>query len=589
MTALGTTDAGDLLSIDLDALVGSHACVVANSGGGKSGLLRRLLETTHGRIQHVVLDPEDEFYTLREHFDYVIAGGDGGDVPATVEGAAGLALAALTHGFSLIVQLNDLDETDPDDPTRHPRAEFVRNFLSALINAPRHLWHPALVAIDEVQLFAPSDRNTPASGAVRQLTSRGRKRGFTAVLASQRISKVNADVRGDINNWMLGRVGQTLDRDIMADQLGFTRAQGRERLRMEDRTFWGLGPAIAGEPVLFRVADVQTTLVKSGQAKVPTPPAPEALRAILAGLVVPTTESDAADDLDAKLLRGAEVRQLREARDAFEQRALRAEDLLAGLLKSTDMFQQSLREAMEMWGYVDVHLFGAKEHIEANGWQLPGDSEFDVEASLADVSPEAIRAVIDQQPTKQVTEPQKTAVSRPQAASETSKSSPSPAAAEMPHGVVAIAAGAKKMIAALAKHYPRMLPIEHVAKIAGVSMKSSQWPTNFREFRLSPLVAAHGDEWRMSPTGVMRFGLEAQPDDPAALLDFWVRGFPPSIGAMLKILVAERDWLSREEIAERAGISIMSSGLGSGLKELRDNGLAEQNHIGAHRAKTVLL
>lgn len=272
------------ISIDLDALIGSHACAIANSGGGKSGLVRRLLETTHGAIQQIVLDPEDEFYTLRERFDYVIAGGEGGDIPATVEGAAGLALGALTHGFSLIVQLNDLDEIDPLDPNRNPRAEFVANFLSALIRAPRDLWHPCLVVVDEVQLFAPSEGKTPASAAVKQLTSRGRKRGFTAVLASQRISKISADVRGDINNWLLGRTGQTLDRNIMADQLGFTPAEGRAKLRVEARSFWGFGPAIAAEPILFRVADVETTLVKSGQAKVLTPPAPEALRDILAGL-----------------------------------------------------------------------------------------------------------------------------------------------------------------------------------------------------------------------------------------------------------------------------------------------------------------
>jgi DNA helicase HerA-like ATPase len=61
------------LEIDLDRLVGSHLGIVANAGGGKSGLIRRLLEQTHGRIQHIVLDIEDEFYSLRERYDYVIA------------------------------------------------------------------------------------------------------------------------------------------------------------------------------------------------------------------------------------------------------------------------------------------------------------------------------------------------------------------------------------------------------------------------------------------------------------------------------------------------------------------------------------
>jgi hypothetical protein len=36
------------LELDLDRLVGSHLGIVANAGGGKSGLIRRLLEQTHG-------------------------------------------------------------------------------------------------------------------------------------------------------------------------------------------------------------------------------------------------------------------------------------------------------------------------------------------------------------------------------------------------------------------------------------------------------------------------------------------------------------------------------------------------------------
>jgi hypothetical protein len=155
MGSLGFTADDTALDIDLDRLIGSHACIVANSGGGKSGLIRRLLEITHGHVQHIVLDVEDEFYTLREHFDYVIAGGDGGDAPATVAGAAGLARAALTHGFSLIVQLNDLG---PDGAPA-----FVGSFLDSLITAPRELWRPVLIVLDEAQRFAPQDGMTEAT------------------------------------------------------------------------------------------------------------------------------------------------------------------------------------------------------------------------------------------------------------------------------------------------------------------------------------------------------------------------------------------------------------------------------------------
>lgn len=52
---LGDAD-GASLNLDLDQLIGAHLGIVANSGGGKSGLIRKILETTHGHIQHIALD-----------------------------------------------------------------------------------------------------------------------------------------------------------------------------------------------------------------------------------------------------------------------------------------------------------------------------------------------------------------------------------------------------------------------------------------------------------------------------------------------------------------------------------------------------
>ena len=54
------------VDVDVPRLVQSRLLVNANSGGGKSQTVRRLLERTHGQVPHHVLDPEGEFHTLRE-------------------------------------------------------------------------------------------------------------------------------------------------------------------------------------------------------------------------------------------------------------------------------------------------------------------------------------------------------------------------------------------------------------------------------------------------------------------------------------------------------------------------------------------
>ncbi len=67
--------------IDLPTLLDTKLLVQANSGGGKSWLLRRLLEQSHSKVQQIVIDLEGEFATLREKYDYVLAGKEG-DTPA---------------------------------------------------------------------------------------------------------------------------------------------------------------------------------------------------------------------------------------------------------------------------------------------------------------------------------------------------------------------------------------------------------------------------------------------------------------------------------------------------------------------------
>ncbi len=69
---------GPGVHLDLDRLISTRLLVQANSGGGKSWALRRLLEQTHGSVQQIVIDPEGEFASLRERFDYVLASRQGG-------------------------------------------------------------------------------------------------------------------------------------------------------------------------------------------------------------------------------------------------------------------------------------------------------------------------------------------------------------------------------------------------------------------------------------------------------------------------------------------------------------------------------
>jgi DNA helicase HerA-like ATPase len=87
---LGTQDNSFVLHADPLKLVDSRCLIQANSGGGKSYLLRLIAEQTAKSVQTIVIDPEGEFATLREKVDVLLVGSSG-EVRTEVRSAGLLA------------------------------------------------------------------------------------------------------------------------------------------------------------------------------------------------------------------------------------------------------------------------------------------------------------------------------------------------------------------------------------------------------------------------------------------------------------------------------------------------------------------
>jgi uncharacterized protein len=240
----------DEVSIDLPKLIDSRLLVQANSGGGKSWLLRRILEQSHGKVQQIVIDLEGEFSTLREKHDYILAG-KGGDVPAESKSAGLLARKILELNVSAIIDLYELPH--------YERKHFVKLFLDAMVNAPKELWHSCMVVLDEAHVFVPEKGESEASESVIDLCTRGRKRGYCAVLATQRLSKLHKDAAAECNNKLIGRTGLDIDMKRAAEELGFTSKDQFLSLRsLEPGEFFAYGPAISKEVIKVTVGPVST-------------------------------------------------------------------------------------------------------------------------------------------------------------------------------------------------------------------------------------------------------------------------------------------------------------------------------------------
>ena len=94
-------------TVNLPVMIDTRTLICANSGGGKSYLVRKILEETAGKIPSIVLDIEGEFKTIREKFDFLLIG-PMGDVELNPKAAHLLPRKLLELGISTIIDISDL-------------------------------------------------------------------------------------------------------------------------------------------------------------------------------------------------------------------------------------------------------------------------------------------------------------------------------------------------------------------------------------------------------------------------------------------------------------------------------------------------
>lgn len=297
-------------SIDIDILLRTRGLIQSNSGGGKSWLIRRIAERAFGSVQIIIIDPEGEFATLREKHGFVLVG-KGGETPADPRSAGLVARRLLELNASAVC---DIYELRP--PDRH---RWVRLFLEAMVDAPKELWHPVLVIVDEAHVFCPEkgQGESEAATAMIDLATRGRKRGFAPLYATQRLGKLSKNAAAELLNIMVGQTFIDIDQHRAAEALGIPRAQEREFFAqmkvIEPGHFWCLGRAISKDRILVKVGPVATTHPEPGSSKhaAAPPPPPSKIKHLLPKL--------------ADLPKEAEEKAQGEAALRMEIRALKAQ------------------------------------------------------------------------------------------------------------------------------------------------------------------------------------------------------------------------------------------------------------------------
>lgn len=532
--ALGTSSQGEV-SLDLDLLLHGRMLIQGGSGSGKSRTLRRIMEQAAKKVQIILFDIEGEFASLREKYDFVLVG-KGGDTPAECRSAALLAHRLLEIRASAIL---DLYEMKPSD-----RHRWTRLFLEAMLDAPKALWHPCLVAVDEAHIVCPEKGagDSEASEAMIDLATRGRKRGYAALFATQRIGKLRKDAAAELTNVLVGGTFLDIDRKRAAEVLGVPKDEFRkfsdEIKVLEPGHFWALGRAVSKERILVKVGPVETTHPEIGrgkQAYVPPPP-PDRVRTMLPKL------EDLPKEAEQKAKNEAELR--------AEIRSLKAQ--IASRPKDVEVREKVVTKTVEVPVLRDQDV------------KSIGDAMLRAhERAMLEIR--KILTAKAKSPT-QVRRVQQEAVVRHMLKT-----------AEQQHsqeGAGNLDKAQRKILTVLAQH-PTGCEIGKLALLTGYRV-SGGFKNALAALRSSGgIVGGNQETMRITHDAYARITGSYEPlPEGRALADYWLThsSFGQCERAVLKALLECPDGLGIEELAERTGYQV-SGGFKNALSSLRTAGV----------------
>lgn len=534
------------LACDLDELIGTRMLVQANSGGGKSWLLRRILEQTHGHVQQIVIDPEGEFASLREKYDYIHAAPSGGDTVANPRSAALLAEKLLELRVSAIL---DIYELHP-----HERVRFVKIFLEALVNLPKRLWHETLVVVDEAHAFAPEKGSAESLSAMIGLASLGRKRGFAALYATQRIQKLHKDAAADLNNKLIGRTSLDIDIARAGDELGFDKLKRRELPHLAPGQFFATGPAFNQRGVVeVYVGKVRTTHPKAGKRIAFTAPPPTAkIKALLPQL----------SDLPAEAEKKAKTESDLRAEVSMLRRELAARPAAEPKVVEVPVFTASDHE---MFNRMQASVVGMRSDLESLRERLyqPGAER---PKALPPLGERAVRQVQREMLRDPLPRTSAQPPARPTAGS------------VMPKGLRAI-------LTVLAQS-PEGSTKSRLALLSGYAPSGGGFNNYLATLRTTGAIEG-SDPIRITATGLEGLGSVEELPKGEALVEYWLAKLGKAERAILTYLVqCYPNAMPKETVAKAAGYEPHGGGFNNALSHLRTIELIEGR--GELRAATAL-
>lgn len=541
--------------------------IQANSGGGKSYAIRKVAETTHGAVQQIIIDVEGEFPSLREKFDYILIGKDG-DISINLRSAELLAQRLLELNMSAIIDLYELKH--------HDRIKFVKLFFDSMINAPKELWHKCEIILDEGHIFAPEKGmgEAESADAVKDMATRGRKRGFALIVATQRLSKLDKNVVAELNTKLIGRSSLDVDMKRSAFELGFTQKEDIFSLRtLQKGEFYAFGPGLSDIVTKIKIDKVTTKHFETGST-----------------IQKPSSPTDKIKQTLAKL---ADLPQ------EVEQELKTKQDLQKRINELTTELREVKRQQTQVPKIDPAQLQQAQQIGYQKGFQ---DCKIQSEKIIQSIKTECnvLRSKLNtiQHKSKELLEharlptenrlpelpslPKEQKLPTPQIIYKSSFDKPpsvytsSTSYPEVSDGK--LTGPGRKILTAIAQRTLQEATRQQIALVSGYSIKSSGFDKSLSTLSSQGYIKRGDGVIRITEQGLAVLGpFEPLLTDSEHLKEFWCMKVGPTKGKILRVICEVwPNTITKEEVAEKTGYSVTSSGFDKSISTLSSSGLIER-------------
>ncbi len=198
-------------NVPAQTIMTGRGCIIGQSGSGKSYLAGVIAEELcRLKLPFCIIDPEGEYFPLRNAFQLIIAGGAKGDVGLDVDFHA-LFKSSIQNSLPVIIDMSEIDRKD----------DVLNSVLSELYLVEEELTTPYPVIVEEADKFIPQKGR--ANKMLEEIAVRGRKKGIGLMIISQRPANIDKNVLSQCSYGFIGKL--VIENDIGAVSIFFQRQE----------------------------------------------------------------------------------------------------------------------------------------------------------------------------------------------------------------------------------------------------------------------------------------------------------------------------------------------------------------------------